>query len=112
VAGQIGSSANYRSGRRLNILLTNHDHARHRSLMTELLGRAHSHHLAGVTVLQALEGYGASGEIHRRHLLSDDAPMTMVFIDEPGKIDAFLASVENLLATELVIIDDVDIIDV
>jgi len=112
MAEDSASSIRSRPGRRISILLTSHDHAHHHSLMSELVHRAHSSKMAGATVFQAQEGYGASGLLHRRHLLSDDAPVTVVIVDEPDKVDSFLNSVEDLLTSELVVIDDLDIIDV
>jgi PII-like signaling protein len=96
--------------KRATVLLTVRDHTHHRSLMIELLQRARRAKLSGVTVFEAQEGYGESGRIHRTHLLSDDAPVTVVFIDRPDRIDGFLREVEPLLDDVLVIVDDIDVV--
>ena len=101
MAEDSASSIHSHPGRRISILLTSHDHAHHHSLMSELVHRAHSSGMAGATVFQAQEGYGASGRLHRRHLLSDDAPVTVVIVDEPDKVDSFLNSVEDLLTSSM-----------
>ncbi|MGD0084977.1 MAG: DUF190 domain-containing protein [Acidimicrobiales bacterium] len=101
-----------RPAQRLTILLTMHEHSRRRSLVIELLMRAHRAHLAGATVFRAYEGYGTSGRRHRMHGLSDDAPASIVIIDEAHRIETFLADVENLLDHAVVTIDEVLIVDV
>jgi uncharacterized protein len=98
--------------RRLTILLSMQDHAHHTSLMTTLLKRARRAKLAGATVFEAHEGYGTSGRIHRSHVLSDDSPITVVFIDLPDRIDAFLDDVSDLFVDVFVTVDDIDVIDI
>jgi PII-like signaling protein len=97
--------------RRLTIMLTSRDHARHVSLMVKLLQRARRAGLSGGTALRAQEGFGISGRVHRRHLLSEDAPLTLVFVDDPGRIESFLGDVEGLLEDVVFVSSDVDVID-
>jgi hypothetical protein len=80
--------------------------------MTALLKRARRAKLAGATVFEAHEGYGASGHIHRSHLLSDDSPITVVLVDRPDRIDAFLDNVSDILVDVLVTVEDIDIIEI
>ena len=96
---------------RVSILLSLHDHARHGSLMIRLLQKAHHAKLAGATAFEAYAGYGASGQVHRTHLMSDDAPVTLVIIDLPDRIDAFLEEVAGLLHGVVVTVDDIDVLD-
>jgi hypothetical protein len=58
----------------LTFMISVHDHARHNSLVMELK-RARKSKLAGATVFEGNEGYGASGHVHQGHLLSDDPPL-------------------------------------
>lgn len=97
--------------KRVSILLSHHDHAHHGSLMIRLLQKARQAKLAGATAFEAHEGFGASGRVHRTHLISDDAPVTLVIIDLPDRIDAFLADVADLLDDVLVVVEDVDVLD-
>ncbi len=96
---------------RLTIMLTSRDHARHVSLMVKLLQTARRAGLSGGTVLRAHEGFGASGRVHRRHLLSEDAPLTLVIVDGPERIESFLDDVEHLLEDVVLVTSDVDVVD-
>ena len=100
-----------RPGKRMTLLMSVHDHVRHTSLEMELLKRARKAKLAGVTVFEGDEGFGASGHVHREHLLSDDRPLAVVIIDHPEKIDGFLEEIGLLLIDVVVIIDEIEILD-
>jgi hypothetical protein len=93
------------------MLLNISDHAHHGSLMTKLLQRARQAKLRGATLFEGYEGYGSSGRIHRTHLLSNDAPVTVVIIDRPDRIDAFLLDVGDLLEDVLTTVSDVEVIE-
>jgi uncharacterized protein len=97
---------------RVTMMLCRRDHAGHGSLMIELLHRARRAKLIGATVFEALEGYGATGQVHRPHFLVADAPVSLVIIDQPDRIDSFLKDVADLLDNVLVIVDDIDIVEV
>jgi|HubBroStandDraft_1064217.scaffolds.fasta_scaffold134734_2 PII-like signaling protein len=100
-----------RPAKRLTLLITVRDHVRHTSLERELLKRARKAGLAGLTVFEGTEGFGASGHVHREHLLSDDRPLALVIIDEPEKIDAFLEEVRPLLTDVVVTVTEVEVLD-
>ncbi len=97
--------------KRVTILLSVHDHTRHGSLMVQLLQRAKRCKLAGATAFKAQEGYGASGRRHRTHIVSDDAPITVVIVDHPERIDAFLGALEGLLDDVLVTVEDIEVVE-
>jgi hypothetical protein len=107
------TSSNFmgRPGVRLTLMMTFHDHASHRSLETEVLKRARKAKLAGLTVFEGHEGFGGSGFVHRTHLVSDDAPLALVMIDTPQKIDAFLDGIADLLDGVIAVREDVEILD-
>lgn len=50
--------------------------------------------------------------MHRTHSLSDDAPVTLVVIDRPEQIDAFLSEVADLLRNVFVTITDVEVVEI
>ncbi len=100
-----------RPAKRLTFLIGVHDHVRHNSLEMELLKRARKAKLAGATVFEGDEGYGASGHVHRTHLLSDDRPLALVIIDRPDRIDEFLEAVSHLLDGVLVTVEEIEILD-
>lgn len=99
-----------RPGRRLTVLLSVQDHAGHHSLMVELVKRARQIAMAGVTVFEGVTGFGASGSLHRTHLWRDDAPLSLVVVDEPDRVDAYMAAVGDLLADAMLVVEDVTIV--
>jgi hypothetical protein len=100
-----------RQATRLTLLMTFHDRAGRKGLEMEVLRRARKAKLAGLTVFEAMEGFGHSGLVHRSHLMSDDAPLAIVIVDETEKIGAFLSSIAELLTDIRVVLDDIEIID-
>ncbi|MGP0028965.1 MAG: DUF190 domain-containing protein [Acidimicrobiales bacterium] len=96
---------------RLTLSFNVREHTHHRSLMIQLLQRAQKARLAGATVFEALEGYGASGRLHRSQLLSDDAPAALVIIDRPDRIEAFLLEVADLLPDVFTTLNEVDVVE-
>lgn len=81
-------------------------------LYHEILRRARLAGLAGATVFRGVEGYGASSVIHTARLLtlSEDLPVTVVIIDTPQRIDAFLPTLDELITEGLVVRENIDIV--
>ena len=100
-----------RRARRITFWLGARDHTGHGSLLVQLLQRARRSNLSGASVFEARMGYGASRRVHQTHLLSGDAPLAVVIIDHPDRIDAFLLDIADLLQDVLVTIDDIDVIE-
>jgi PII-like signaling protein len=67
--------------------------------------------MAGATVFAGREGFGESGQVHRTHLLTEDAPRTVVLIERAERIDAFLAEVADLVADALVTVEPLQVVD-
>ncbi len=105
------SAVTSHQAKRLTIMATSRDHAHHHSLMVELLRKARRSGLSGGTVLQAQKGFGTSGKLHQRHLFSEDAPLALVIVDEPERIEVYLESVGGLLEDATFVTADVDVID-
>ena len=97
--------------KRLSLLLSVHDHERHGSLAVHILQRARRAGLAGATAFEGIEGFGGSGRVHRTHLLSDDAPVTIVIVDLPDRIDAFVRDAADLLDRVLMTVDEIDVVE-
>jgi len=96
---------------RLTILLRARDHDHHGSLYVHILQKARKAKIAGATVFEAFEGYGAAGQIRRTHSLSDDAPVSIVIIDRPERIVTFLDDAADLLRNVVMTISDVEVVD-
>jgi len=76
-----------------------------------LVKRFHQLDLAGATVYRGLEGYGASGRIHRQAVFrSGDEPITVVVVDSAEKIEKALPYLDQMVGSGLVAISDVDVI--
>lgn len=97
---------------RLTIMIGESDRWHHKPLYTEIVHRAHKAGLAGATVLQGVEGFGATSLIHSARLLSlsDDLPVVIIMVDTHDRIDAFLPQLEELVSEGLVILDDCQVI--
>jgi PII-like signaling protein len=98
--------------RRVTIYLGEEDTWHHKPLYTEIVHRAHHAGLAGASVFRGVEGFGASGRVHTSRLLSlsEDLPIAVVLIDTVEAMDAFVASIEELVGGGLVVVEDVDIL--
>ena len=76
-----------------------------------LLKRFHQLDLAGATVYRGLEGYGASGRIHRQKTFrSGDEPVTVVVVDFAQKLVRAMPFLDEMIGSGLVVISDVDVI--
>jgi PII-like signaling protein len=80
-------------------------------LYDALVKRFHQLDLAGATVYRGIEGYGASGRIHKRPAWrSKDEPITVVIVDEAAKLEKALPYLDQMIGNGLVVISDVDVI--
>lgn len=97
---------------RMTVFVGEADQIHHRPVYTEIVHRAHSHGLAGATVLRGVEGYGASSRIHTTRILSltEDLPVVVLVVDVPDKIRAFVPEVEELVTEGLIILDEVEVV--
>ena len=97
---------------RLTIVVGESDLVGHRPVYSEIVHRAHAAGLAGAAVFRGIEGYGASRQIHTNRLLSlsEDMPVSVVVVDTPERIAAFLPEVEELVTEGLVVVDDVRVV--
>ena len=68
--------------------------------------------IAGVTVFQALEGFGESAEMHRSHLTVDDQPIMVAIIESEENVQRLLGEVESMMDTAMIAISDVQVIRV
>jgi PII-like signaling protein len=95
--------------RKLTIIVGGTHLWHHRPLYVEIVHRAHAAGLAGASVFEGVEGFGASNHIHvaKFFQVSRDLPMMIVIIDTPERIEAFLPTLGELIDTGLVTIEDV-----
>jgi uncharacterized protein len=97
--------------KRLSIYLTVLDQVHHRSTSIEILKLARKAKLAGATIFEGVEGYGFTGRIHRPHSLLRDAPLTVVIVDLPERVDAFLGQIaDNVLRDVLFTVEELEVV--
>ncbi len=97
---------------RLRIYLGERDAWQGRGLAQALVRAARERGLAGATVLQGIEGYGAGSRIHVLHpfALSGDLPLMVEIIDHDERIQDFLPLVDAMLGGGLVTLDPVEVV--
>ncbi len=75
----------------------------------ELLRRENAQ---GATVFRAVEGFGATGQIHVSHLVDLDQrlPIVVEWIDQPRVVERLMGRVKEMVPHGLITMDDVDIV--
>lgn len=74
--------------------------------------KAREMHLAGATVLRGHVGFGHSTRIHTTKILrlSQDLPIVIEIVDSQDKIDAFLPVLDGMMASGLVTLEKVQVL--
>jgi hypothetical protein len=96
----------------LRLFLGERDRHEHQPLYEAIVTKARSHGLAGATVLRGLQGFGRSTVVHTAKLLelSDDLPMVVEIVDSEEKIQKFLPVLEGMMASGLVTLEKVRVL--
>ena len=74
--------------------------------------KARELHLAGVTVIRGIMGYGANSKIHTAKILrlSEDLPIIIEIVDDEEKIKTLMPYIENCIGNGIVTVEKVKII--
>ncbi len=74
--------------------------------------KAREMHLAGATVLRGPMGFGASSRLHTTKILrlSEDLPLVIELVDAEEKINAFLPVLDGMMASGLVTLEKVQVL--
>lgn len=69
-------------------------------------------HIAGATVLRGGLGYGHSSRLHSAKILrlSDDLPLVVEIVDSEEKIGAFLPVLDGMMASGLITLEKVQVL--
>ena len=96
----------------LRLFVGERDRHGHRPLYEAIVLEAREHGLAGATVLRGSLGYGASSALHTAKLLevSDDLPIVVEIVDSEEKIQGFLPVLDGLMASGLVTLEKVRVL--
>jgi len=96
----------------LRIFTGENDKYRGRPLHEAIVLEARERHLAGATVLRGPMGFGRSSRLHAVKLLrlSEDLPLVIEIVDSEENVDAFLPVLEGMMASGLVTIEKVQVL--
>ena len=96
----------------LRLFIGERDRHGHQPLYEAIVTKAREQGLAGATVLRGLLGYGASSVLHTAKLveISDDLPMVVEIVDAEEKIEKFLPLLDDLMASGLVTLEKVRVL--
>jgi len=96
----------------LRIFIGEDDKAGHQPLYEAIVLKAREMGLAGATVLRGPMGFGHSSRLHTTMVLrlSQDLPLIIEIVDGEDKIAAFVAAVEPIMGSALVITQKVQVI--
>lgn len=96
----------------LRIFIGEDDKADGRPLYEAIVLKARELHLAGATVLRGPMGFGHSSRLHTTKILrlSQDLPLVIEIVDSPEKIQAFLPVLDGMMASGLVTLEKVQVL--
>jgi PII-like signaling protein len=95
----------------LRIFIGDDDIYNDRPLYEAILDAARAAHLAGVTVLRGIAGYGRSAYRHGIFRgFANDLPIVVEIIDSEEKINSWLPIVQSLLRGGLVTVENVRVL--
>jgi PII-like signaling protein len=99
------------SGKQIKIFIGASDQWHQVPLYSAIVKRAREEGLAGATVMQGAEGFGAHSRIHTTRILrlSEDLPVVIEIVDKPERIEKFLPVLDEMVTEGLVTVQDVDI---
>ena len=101
-----------RNGKLLRIFIGDSDRWHGRPLFQALVEAAHTHGLAGATVLHGGMGFGAHSRMHSSSILrlSADLPVIVEIVDLPERIETFLPVVDEMVQEGLVTIEAAEVL--
>lgn len=81
-----------------------------RKVFEVVASRARDAELAGVTVLEALIGFGLSAHVHRRHVLESDRAVVVEIVDDEPRLRAFVPILGDIPGIGLITMEMVEIV--
>lgn len=81
-----------------------------RKLFDHIVAMAREQNVAGVTVLEALIGFGQSAQLHRKHVLESDRSLVIEIVDEEPALRAFAAHLESIPEIGLITLEQVEVV--
>lgn len=81
-----------------------------RKVLEVIASRARDARLAGLTVLEAMIGFGRSAHLRRHHVFESDRAVVIEIIDEEAALRAFVASLDDVPGIGLMTLEVVEIV--
>ena len=81
-----------------------------RKVFEVVASRARDAKLSGVTVLEALLGFGRSAHVHRRHVLESDRAVVIEIVDDEDRLRPFAESLGDVPGLGLVTLEAVEVL--
>ncbi len=100
------------AGKILRIHISELDRFGDKPLYEAIVAKCRELKIAGATVLAGLEGYGATAEMHKAHLLHSNRPILIVIVDTTENIQGLIPVVAEMMDTGLIASSDVETIRV
>ena len=99
-------------GKLLRIYVGEADQWHGQSLANAIVERARKEGLAGATVTQGIEGFGANSRIHTTSILrlSEDLPLKIEIVDIAERIERFLPLLDEMVTEGLITVQDCEIV--
>jgi CBS domain-containing protein len=98
-------------GLRVQVFIGESDQAGHVPRYEALLQYLRREGAAGATVVRGIAGFGANSKIHSATVLrfSIDLPVTLTWIDAPGRVERLLPGLCELAGSGIVVVDEIEI---
>lgn len=100
------------TGRILRIHISEADRYQGKLLYEAIVARCREMKIAGATVFVGVEGYGATAEIHRSHLVRHDRPIVITIVDTADHLARLIPAVEEMVDTGVMATSEVQMIRV
>lgn len=81
-----------------------------RKVFEVVASKARDARLAGVTVLEALIGFGRSAHLHRRHVLESDRAVVIEIVDTDARLRAFVSDLSDVPGIGLMTLEAVEVL--
>jgi len=81
-----------------------------RKVFEYIASMARDRKMAGVTVLEALIGFGGAARVHRRHVLESDRAVVIEIVDFEDALRAFVAGLDDIPDIGLITLEAIEVI--
>ena len=81
-----------------------------RKVYEVVASRARESKLAGVTILEALMGFGRTAQVRQRHVLENDRAVVIEIVEEEARLRAFAASLDDVAGIGLMTLEAIEVL--